>query len=906
MALISHHHTSQTFLTKGSRVEVSSDEDGFSGAWYVATVIRPPPSTSDRNNLVYIEYHNLLADDDSSSNLREYANVAYVRPPPPPDSDTDTNCYSDFELNDVVDAFYRDGWWTGVITSVVDKHNFVVTFKNPPDKLQFHISKLRIHREWVDGKWVPPQNQRTAGLMFTEGKKVEVSFDKESLQDVWFPATILKNSGNDTFLVEYQLPGNGDEAVLDKVTVDYHHIRPSPPHLREKNFVVLEKVDAYSDFGWWSGVITKELADNRYKVFFKQTKEEREFIYSKVRPHMEWKGGKWFNTSQGDSDGITTRSLMDKQIEQSNGKQSTVETSIMKKTKTANLDSNDESLLPSKTSKDKSKINDPSKVQSGTSVGQSEGFDSEASVINDQEFSKSENLSNGKKMRSKRGQGIELNTPVVNSSRKRGRRLANELKDLQTINEEFMKGFTILSPVVNSSRNRPKRDSVKTTTQEINEKSDAAKDVRVPILRGSRGKKKLQKLPSEIPNVAEGDIIQPRASSIPLTPVDKAGNEGDAASVAPKRKRGRPPRLQPVSPETAVTDNNRNVGVDPGKDAEGKQVELVTSSGSKLSEDNQIRPLTKDELQLPTESSQQSLSVRRGGKKKSSRKGKRGKRKTIFINTESPAPVTVSDIDSQDAFEEKADDDSSKKNLEVSLERSLDSDNQPLSRWFEGVQSHGPEGNTEQSSKSSEKRMEIVACFNGEEPLPFAKSTLLWKTLESMEAFQKIPQQPHFRPLLKNVKESNQEGAAIGMMVMFSTVVDKTRGLKFDDPRGEIEDCLETLLELEDNGFNVNVIRERLKGLVGQKDTHDELAEESKRVVEKIEEHCKVLDESSDEEMEEIERQIRELEERKRQVLLKKEKRNLEIGVMKTTAEKIEREMREVNAEFDRLAATPF
>ena len=134
--------------------------------------------------------------------------------------------------------------------------------------------------------------------MFTVGKKVEVSFDKENLREVWFPATVLKNSGDNTFLVEYQQPGSGDEAVLHKVTVDQSHIRPSPPHLRDKNFVLLEKVDAYYDYGWWSGVITKELADNRYNVYFKHTKKDREFICTKVRPHIEWKGGKWFNTSQ--------------------------------------------------------------------------------------------------------------------------------------------------------------------------------------------------------------------------------------------------------------------------------------------------------------------------------------------------------------------------------------------------------------------------------------------------------------------------------------------------------------------------------------------------------------------------------------------------------------------------------
>ncbi|KAK9049067.1 hypothetical protein SSX86_031966, partial [Deinandra increscens subsp. villosa] len=220
---------------KGSQVEVSSDEDGFAGAWYVATVIHSPPFISSspnhrtRNNLVYVEYYNLLAEDGSSRRLREYANISYVRPSPPlPDPNP-----TDFQLNDFVDAFHRDGWWTGVITNVIDSSNFVVTFDNPPEQIQFNCSDLRIHRKWDGGRWFQPQKQGTAGLMFTVGKKVEVSIERESLSDCWLPATILKNSDNNTFLVEYQQPGTGDEVVLHKVTVDYFHIRPSPPHLKD-------------------------------------------------------------------------------------------------------------------------------------------------------------------------------------------------------------------------------------------------------------------------------------------------------------------------------------------------------------------------------------------------------------------------------------------------------------------------------------------------------------------------------------------------------------------------------------------------------------------------------------------------------------------------------------------------
>ncbi|PWA89147.1 Agenet-like domain-containing protein [Artemisia annua] len=44
------------------------------------------------------------------------------------------------------------------------------------------------------------------------------------------------------------------------------------------------------------------------------------------------------------------------------------------------------------------------------------------------------------------------------------------------------------------------------------------------------------------------------------TVVVKEGKEEDAATVAPKRKRGRPPKLQPKRPQTPVTDIQGLIG----------------------------------------------------------------------------------------------------------------------------------------------------------------------------------------------------------------------------------------------------------------------------------------------------------------------------------------------------------
>ncbi|XP_076900442.1 DUF724 domain-containing protein 7-like isoform X3 [Bidens hawaiensis] len=826
-----HDTHTYTFLTKGSDVEVTSDDDH---TYYSATVIH------HHNKLVYLEYHNLFSS--STTRLREYADTAYVRPKP----HFSTTSPSTYNLNDVVDAFHNDGWCTGVVTDVIDEFNYIVTFLNRSncDQVRVNCEQLRVHRRWVNGRWFQPQKQGTAGLLFTVGKKVEVSFERENARDCWLPATILKNTDNNTFLVEYQQPGSGDEAVLHKATVDYLHIRPTPPPLRVKSFVLLEKVDAYYDFGWWSGVVTKELADNRYNVFFKHTKQEREFVCSRVRPHMEWKGGKWFNASQGDMDGRTPPSLIEQQIEQTTpntDKQSTIATSRMKRARQKKIDSNDNGAPSSKKPHDEIMNDDSSKKTNGSSVGKSEGINSEVTGMAGQAVGKSENLSSGKKV------GSKLTT---DSPRKRGK-LTNELRSLQACD----------TAKVDSTPKSITEEIV----EEIQEEDDIDEDSIVPVVVGlqcngmsvSQGNI-LQKLSIEkTPNVTESDTQPPSVPLSPLTVAEKQGSEVDTASVAPKRKRGRPPKLRPSSPTTPATVNNQNGDVVPSVVEDGqKKEENQGPVKEQPTSGIQKAPLSKDKLPNKSTDGQPS----QGTKKYSARKGKRGKRRTISVNTESPAQDIVAT-----------------------------NDDEPISILFEAKHSptyHGP--------GTADERLALG--------VPVARTTPLWETVESMEAFRMLPQKPHFRPLLEGVKESAREGLAIGTMVTFSILVNKTLGLRFDEPRSRIEDFLETLVELENNGFDVKVIRDRLTRLLLFKDKQDELVERSKGVAEKIEEHS---EQPFDEEIKAIDRQIKELEAKRKQVVLKKKKFDSEIGVMEALSEEIEEEMKRVGAEFDKLAAAP-
>ncbi|KAH9689742.1 protein AGENET DOMAIN (AGD)-CONTAINING P1 [Citrus sinensis] len=128
---------------KGTLVEVSSDEDGFQGAWFAATIVEP---TGKDKYLV--EYQSLRTEDDKEF-LKEEIDIKHIRPSPP-----ETLMVDRFNKLDEVDALYNDGWWVGVISKVCSNSKYVVYFKTTKEELTFEHSDLRLHQDWINGKWV--------------------------------------------------------------------------------------------------------------------------------------------------------------------------------------------------------------------------------------------------------------------------------------------------------------------------------------------------------------------------------------------------------------------------------------------------------------------------------------------------------------------------------------------------------------------------------------------------------------------------------------------------------------------------------------------------------------------------------------------------------------------------------
>lgn len=126
---------------RGDDVEIASKEIGFEGSYYAAIIITPLQKKD-----YIVQYRNLMKDDFSGP-MRDFVDAGEIRPVPAEIPATG------FRVGDKVDAFHNDGWWFGKISKKIGA-NYCVYFKHSKDELEYSLDELRVHQDWVDGKWV--------------------------------------------------------------------------------------------------------------------------------------------------------------------------------------------------------------------------------------------------------------------------------------------------------------------------------------------------------------------------------------------------------------------------------------------------------------------------------------------------------------------------------------------------------------------------------------------------------------------------------------------------------------------------------------------------------------------------------------------------------------------------------
>ncbi|KAK4478350.1 hypothetical protein RD792_017640, partial [Penstemon davidsonii] len=130
-------------FTNGMYVEVKSDEEGYIGSWYPATIVKPLG-----NKKYLVEYQTLQTEDETELH-KEEADSICIRPCPPLVQRNDE--YKPFEE---VDAWCNDGWWVGQISKVLHCKTYTVYFNYTNEIVEFIHSDLRPHQDWINGHWV--------------------------------------------------------------------------------------------------------------------------------------------------------------------------------------------------------------------------------------------------------------------------------------------------------------------------------------------------------------------------------------------------------------------------------------------------------------------------------------------------------------------------------------------------------------------------------------------------------------------------------------------------------------------------------------------------------------------------------------------------------------------------------
>ncbi|RLM58589.1 uncharacterized protein C2845_PM18G05450 [Panicum miliaceum] len=292
----------------GAPVEVCSDDSGFAGSFYEATVVGYQPGGAG----YVVAYSTLSRSGAGGSPLRERVAAADVRSRPPPAPPRG------FAVHEMVEAFHNDGWWAGVVCAVPPaapedetaerprRRVYTVCFPTSRELLEFEEAALRPNRVFQGERWVPAAEAENGIPLFRDGSQVEVSRSAKTFGKYWSPAIIMKVIGATSFLVQYKDVREDGGQVTE--ILDSQYIRPSRKiiHMDSKyRFPPSSHVEVFHEGSWWTGAIL-EVLDNespkKYVVKIKSEDAEMDDVecvdlltvdHTQLRPKYNWYRGKW-------------------------------------------------------------------------------------------------------------------------------------------------------------------------------------------------------------------------------------------------------------------------------------------------------------------------------------------------------------------------------------------------------------------------------------------------------------------------------------------------------------------------------------------------------------------------------------------------------------------------------------
>ncbi|CAN1180454.1 Protein AGENET DOMAIN (AGD)-CONTAINING P1 [Linum perenne] len=134
--------------------------------------------------------------------------------------------------------------------------------------------------------------------IFKQGQQIEISSHDLGFRGSWFSGTVVRRSKENPshYVIQYDKLFEDDTGKVPlQETLHWVQLRPPPPPTDESStkFKFSDEVEAYHKDGWWEGVITEEIGDGKFAVFFRSSKEQIVFEEKELRMQREWINGKW-------------------------------------------------------------------------------------------------------------------------------------------------------------------------------------------------------------------------------------------------------------------------------------------------------------------------------------------------------------------------------------------------------------------------------------------------------------------------------------------------------------------------------------------------------------------------------------------------------------------------------------